>query len=477
MAQPQLRPPAYRQPHPKADATFSSSSSAPGAGATPPQSSRPPSLSRHASPTRSHSNADASDRATAALVRRVLCPHVHAGSTEPRPIDELLPPLTSSNDIDLQLYAIIAIIVKELVYSWYGKITPDQAFVEEVVRIVAHCTRALEGRLRTVDLEALVFDEIPELIESHVLGQCQRFSYHTVSRRSILIDTTTAYRISHPPIPSPFNTDPHIVYHNLHPHPAMSPVPTTSKESTIVDQSKNEVAYRQLLVQGALAVLLPTEDLENVFLRTLVADVIGEMILGNAIGGKASEGWFIWGSIVKIVDVIQSRLDPTRIRKASGEHESRTRSRLENFGLLSETGRGQSTEKAVSIQPSKEILRSLDSPLFWRILQYGYLTFLTLRFVILGLVATFSQSRPPLSSGLKIKPRIAEGVETAPIAKIVEPPAPPRPMLSFKVFSLISVLLNVPLRMPWLSGSLGLVQHQLMHGALKVGATNGLLDQ
>lgn len=177
MAQPHLRPPVYRLPHSKADATLSSSSSAAGAAATPPSTSRPSSLSRHASPTRFTSSTDASDRATAALVRRVLCPHVHASSTEPRPIDELLPPLTSSNDIDLQLYAIIAIVVKELVYSWYGKITPDQAFVEEVVRIVAHCTRALEGRLRTVDLEALIFDEIPELIESHVLGQCTHIRF------------------------------------------------------------------------------------------------------------------------------------------------------------------------------------------------------------------------------------------------------------------------------------------------------------
>ena len=87
-----------------------------------------------------------------------------------RPIEELLPPLTSSNDVDLQLYALIAIVVKGLVQGWYGKITPDQALVEELVRIVAHCTRALEQRLRRVDLEALIFDEIPELVESHVLG-------------------------------------------------------------------------------------------------------------------------------------------------------------------------------------------------------------------------------------------------------------------------------------------------------------------
>ena len=98
----------------------------------------------------------------------MLCPQSLA---EPRSIDELLPPLTSSNDVDLQLYAIIAIVIKDLVYSWYGKITPDQGFVEEVVRIVAHCTRALESRLRTVDLEGLLLDEVPELIEGHIHGQ------------------------------------------------------------------------------------------------------------------------------------------------------------------------------------------------------------------------------------------------------------------------------------------------------------------
>lgn len=281
------------------------------------------------------------------------------------------------------------------------------------------------------------------------------------SKASMLIETT-AYRISHPPIPSPLDIDPHVVYHTLNPHPALSPIPNATKESTVVDQTKNEVAYRQLLVQGALAVLLPTEDLENVFLRTLVADVIGETILGSSIGGKASEGWFIWGSIVKVIDVIQARL---AIKASGEEHDTNTRSRLEKFGLLSE--RGQST------QPSKHPLRSMHSRLFWRILQYGYLTFLTLRFVILGLFATLSQSPQPSLSASKT----AEGLDTPPIAKIVEPPTPPRSILKFKFFSLISVLLNVPLRMPWLSGSLALLQHQLIQGPLRVGATNGLLNQ
>lgn len=171
MTQAPLRPPAYLQPRPKAAPTFSSTSLSAVAATTPPQLSRSPSQSRQSSPSRRPAHTDTSDKATAALIRRVLCPRAHAGSTEPRPIDELLPPLTSSNETDLQLYALIAIVVKEFVYTWYGKITPDQVFVEEVVRLFAHCTRALEGRLRVVDLECLVFDEIPELLESHVFGR------------------------------------------------------------------------------------------------------------------------------------------------------------------------------------------------------------------------------------------------------------------------------------------------------------------
>lgn len=72
--------------------------------------------------------------------------------------------------MDLQLYAYISIIIRDFVQTWYGKITPDQTFVEEIVRIIAHCTRALEQRLRKVDLESLVFDELPELLQAHVQG-------------------------------------------------------------------------------------------------------------------------------------------------------------------------------------------------------------------------------------------------------------------------------------------------------------------
>lgn len=166
MALPASRPPPSLQPRPKAVPTFSSASIATKPAPSTPQLSTPSTPSRHSSPGRSVGTTDISDKATTALIKRVLCPNSHGA--DPRPLNELLPPLTSSNEVDLQLYAIIAIVVKDLVYSWYGKITPDQTFVEEVIRIIAHCTTQLESRLRQVNLESLILDEIPELIERHI---------------------------------------------------------------------------------------------------------------------------------------------------------------------------------------------------------------------------------------------------------------------------------------------------------------------
>jgi hypothetical protein len=124
--------------------------------------------------TPKHQPDTTSDRATAAFVRRTLCSHNvllgngERGRTTPRPIEEVLPPLTSSNEVDLQLYGIISVIIKEFVQTWYSKITPDHVFVNEVLQVIAHCTRALEQRLRKVDLEALLLDEVPALLEDHL---------------------------------------------------------------------------------------------------------------------------------------------------------------------------------------------------------------------------------------------------------------------------------------------------------------------
>lgn len=140
---------------------------------TQPNQSRAMDATRPVDTSKSRSDAT-SDRATAAFVRRILCSHNvllgngEKGRSTPRPIEDVLPPLTSSNEVDLQLYGIIAVIIKDFVQTWYSKITPDHVFVNEVILIIAHCTRALEQRLQGVDLEALLLDEIPELLQAHL---------------------------------------------------------------------------------------------------------------------------------------------------------------------------------------------------------------------------------------------------------------------------------------------------------------------
>lgn len=173
-------------PRPKAPATVSFSTnpapniptplSTPGGDRSRPPLQGNPSARRSA---RSTPTDFLSDKATAAFIRRVLCSKhlAERGRATPAPIEELLPPLTSRNDVDLQLYALIAVILREYVQTWYSKITADDTFVNEVVQIIAHCTRALEQRLRKVDLESLLFDELPDLLDRHILGGTKTCRY------------------------------------------------------------------------------------------------------------------------------------------------------------------------------------------------------------------------------------------------------------------------------------------------------------
>ena len=280
-----------------------------------------------------------------------------------------------------------------------------------------------------------------------------------------LIMNTTAYRISHQRVHTTYlPTDSKVIYHDLNPHPALSPVPQPAISPTINEQSQNEADYRQLLVQGALAVLLPTEDLENACLRTLVADVIAESILGNAIGGKVSDGWFIWSTLRKLVEMVKAKVHPKATVEAIKED---TRGRLEKFGLLSENAEKPQTGRLKGAHPS-----TLSS-WFWSGLQYIYLTAISIRFVVTGLLLAHSQPSRSLSTP---RPRTTSPTEKRLQA---EPSAwgDCRPLLCFKIFPLLSTFLNLPSRTPWLTGSLALLQHHLLHGLFRVGATDGILDQ
>ena len=227
---------------------------------------------------------------------------------------------------------------------------------------------------------------------------------------------------------------------------------------------RREANYRRMLVQSALAILLPTEDLENSCLRTLVTDVIAEVVLGNSIGGKASENWFIWGGIAKLALILKIKIYSVPVIDDGVEPGD---NRLERFGLLA--GHGNVSG------PQRDEKRSSLSSIFWRVVQYAYFSIAMIRFMVKALFATRSgprrSSTVPRSTGI---PPLRTPTSQASHAALCKP----LPLIQARLFSLSATLIDLRYRMPWLAGMLSLTQHHLVEGSLSMlGGTDGMLDQ
>lgn len=208
-------------------------------------------------------------------------------------------------------------------------------------------------------------------------------------------------------------------------------------------------------MHGTLAVLLPTEDLENSCLRTLIGDILADLILGKEVGGRICEGWFLWEAITKLVEV--SRQEPHRDgkHKTQGQQEDR----LRKFGLLS-TEEEERQNNHLSCKSQSQL-----SVWIWSILQYVYVTFLALRFIATRLFRVASRSQVTPSRVSKASPPIATGSINR------------RAVLDYRLFSMVSELLDVPQRMPWLGGFLALIQHLVLAGPGRLGDADSVLDR
>ncbi|PQK12471.1 hypothetical protein BB8028_0003g10880 [Beauveria bassiana] len=362
-----------------------------------------------------------SDKATLMLIRRVLCPQKLGEKDRDvaTPIEELLPSLTSRNDVDLQLYAFLAIIIREFVQAWYNKITPDETFVAEALQVIAHCSRALEQRFRTLDVESLVLDEIPDLLDRHI----------------------SAYRTSHDPVSQePVAVDPRQVYHALCPLPQLSPVPRKGDQRSIEEQKENESAYRQLLVQAVLAILLPTEDLENPCLTAIVGQIFSELIVGNIIAGKASQPWLLYESICIAGRVLGEKKTRATQRMVSGRHTP-----------------------PVNSKGKTERMKWSAQAIFLTIVHFAVVIFSSARLFITTLVASSSLPLRQTAVGLSNDDQIGKPIKV--------------PILGFKAWQCVGNLIQLDARMPWLSGFLSLVQYQAVHGPGKLVGFNSPLDR
>lgn len=242
------------------------------------------------------------------------------------------------------------------------------------------------------------------------------------------------------------------------PLPALRPVPNLDIPSSVGEQAENEAAYRQLLVQAVLAVLLPTEDLENDCLTSLVGQIFSELIIGNVVANKLSEPWLIWEGVTILAGAIQKKT-----AHASGRD-----------------GWPNSTGGNVNGSAPRKRGFSLQR-LFWSILQWGFLASTFVRFLVTVVVTSWSQPsrRQPLSGQTRKAARHMVDTESQEPSQDLNASAEPRkvPVLTFKIWPAVSNLIELDVRMPWLSGALSMAQWIAVTGPGRVAAVDGLVDR
>ncbi|RPA99761.1 hypothetical protein L873DRAFT_1806276 [Choiromyces venosus 120613-1] len=344
------------------------------------------------------------DKSAIALIRRVLCYHAPPFT----PLEELLPALTSSPEVDLELYAFLAIIFRDFIYSWYSKITTDNAFADEIIAVVAHCSRAIEERIRKVDLEAFLLDEIPAFIDNHVKDYRLALARHNTA------------------------VSPHLtlreIFHNFQPHPALSSSPDSEK------------LYLKLVSSGILAVLLPTEDLESDCERSLVREVLSGMVLWNVVD-KLSEPHIIHEIIKNTLELLRAPMSPPSAPEPPPENEKPP---------MTHTRRKRSySEKIPPIPPPQESNGSVKEkfhaseiptpPANYKLIRIPLAmdNLLAATFRVLSLLRTYLSS---FITNLHSPPP--------------PPPRPKKPLLRMALFRLIPSYLHLSTLQPWTLSSL-----------------------
>lgn len=223
-------------------------------------------------------------------------------------------------------------------------------------------------------------------------------------------------------------------------------------------QRENEATYRQLLVQAVLAILLPTEDLENPCLTALVEQILSELIIGNVIAGKASQPWLLYEAIC-----ITSR--------SLGEQKARTKARIvsgKDQPSLSSLDLGQDAAKSQTWTAQGVVVL---------IIHLGILFFNAVRFMA-----------GTLADSISLPPRTALHLdeEAADEAHNDKQPPPSTdtnltqakvPVLSFKLWSCLGNLIELEERKPWLGGFISLLQTAAINGPWRIAGLDGPLDR
>ena len=225
-------------------------------------------------------------------------------------------------------------------------------------------------------------------------------------------------------------------------------MPIPGDPLTTATQLKNEAAYRHLVVEAVLSVILPTEELENPCLTALVGQIFSELIIGNIIAGKAAQPWLLFEAICIAGRVLRE--------KKRGNSDSMT----------------SSDRQAHTSSPAKWSVQKF----FISILQLVFFLISSVRLAF-GLIS-MSSSLPPREVAADTKRKTARGPSVLEDdAEGGSSAASKVPVLSFNAWSCLGNVVELQARMPWLGGFLSLLQHGAVRGPGHVAKFDGFLDR
>ena len=256
--------------------------------------------------------------------------------------------------------------------------------------------------------------------------------------------------------------DDRILYSTLLPHTALLPTPTDS--SSCDQQQMHESTYRRLLAEGILALLVPAEDLRNTCLKSLLTEILADMILGGLLSKKLCDGTFIYDMVQRAADSARGASKPWAAMETPSQPAKIDR--LAHFGLLS---------------PRSPTAPHEITNVFWSIVGYLILTAKYLQtcfnsWMWTTKLPTRSSSR---DSTIHDAPRpdtfvdLVSGIQHEEVTTIPKP-AVHLPMISYHLWTMAATIVDLAVRMPWLIGIARLTRHFLLQ---HFGDYDGYLDR
>lgn len=209
-------------------------------------------------------------------------------------------------------------------------------------------------------------------------------------------------------------------------------------------------------MRGVLAILLPTEDLENPCLTSLVGGILSDTIIGNIIANKASQPWLVWEGLSILA------------RNASG-HKKRHK------------GRGSPSHRRSRSEPS--VQPAAPTPflqgLLFSVLHWVFLGYAAVRLLVTTLAS--ASSFPRRAVGGKAHPTSGDdtaGDTSVEGGSLVEDDGPSKvPVVEFRMWACAANLVDLRSRMPWLSGATSMMQLGLLEGPGRIADLDGVIDR